>query len=521
VTERQDKFAVLYEVGRLVNSSLDPGEVLDLVMDSLIRVTGAERGFIMLVDDASGELRVDVARNLDQATVNSRAFAVSRNVVRAVLERNAPLLVRDALEDPNYQQFQSVVGLRLRSILCAPLQVKGKSIGVVYVDNRRRAGLFSETDLELLAAFANEAAIAIENARLYRGLEERLREIAALQAYQHNVLTSVASGVIAIDAPGRITTFNPAAEAIFGVPADQALGARYRDVVGPDMGQFLHACRAGVALPESPTGPGYDVACELPNRGRVYLSTRVSRLPGADGDAGIVVAIEDQTETRLLEKARQAEEEKRRALARFFSRAVREEILRNPETAAQLGGVRREITVLFADIRGYTSISEQMEPEEVVKALNLYLDLATRAIHACDGTVDKYIGDAVMALFNAPSDQPDHPVRAVWAALALQGSAVRLRGTSGSEVRFGIGVNTGDAIAGNIGTREMMSYTAIGDAVNVAARLQASARAGEVLISESTYAAVEHAFEVDRLGALEVKGRSEPVVAYRVLRPRI
>ncbi|HZU07169.1 MAG TPA: adenylate/guanylate cyclase domain-containing protein [Chloroflexota bacterium] len=522
MTERQDKLGVLYEVGRYINSSLDLQEVLDLVMESLIRVTGAERGLILLVDPASGERHVAAARNFDPAALATPACEISRHVVQAVLERETPLLVSDALSDPHYQQFQSVVALRLRSILCAPLSVKGRTIGVVYVDNRRRAGLFTPSDLELLVAFADQAAIAIENARLHQSLQARLREIADLQAYQDDVLRSVASGVIALDPAGRITTFNAAAEAIFGVPAGQALNAPYDAVLGPDMSQFLHAYRAGAQLGGAPPGAGHDVACELPGRGRVYLSARVTPLRTAAGqETGLVLALEDQTEKRLLEKARRAEEEKRQLLSRFFAPSVLDEILRNPAAAATLGGVRKEISVLFADIRGYTTISERMAPEEVVALLNRYLEEATRAIRACEGTVDKYIGDAVVALFNAPTEQPDHAVRAVWAALALQGGTIRLRRTAGREVHFGIGVNTGEAVAGYIGTADLMSYTAIGDAVNVAARLQASARAGEVLISEATYERVGGVFAAERLGALDVKGRRAPVVAYRVLGPRL
>lgn len=519
MAERQDKFAVLYEAGRYITSSLDLGVVLERVMDSLVDVTGAERGFIMLADPATGELRVEVARNLDRTDLDAPQFEVSANVVRSVVERGTPLLVRDAVADPAYQHYQSVVGLQLRSLLCAPLRVRGQTIGVVYVDNRKRASRFAQADLDLLVAFADQAAIALDNARLHQGQEARLAEIHDLQAYQDDVLRSVASGVVALDADGRITTWNAAAEAIFGVSAGDARGARYEAVFGPDMGQFVHAFRARAHAPNEAAETVHDVACELPARGRVYLTARVTPLRAGEGEArGLVLAVEDRTEQRLLEKARQAEEAKRQALSRFFSPAVLDEVLRNPEIG--LGGVRKEISVLFADIRGYTALSEQTAPEEVVEMLNAYLELATRTVRAFDGSIDKYIGDAVMALFNAPTDQPDHVASAVWAALTLQGSAGRLRATMGRSVRFGIGVNVGEAVAGYVGTLELMSYTAIGDAVNVAARLQASARPGEVLISAATYERVQDLFLAEPLGPLDVKGRAEPVVAYRVLGPR-
>ncbi len=522
MAEGDARFAALYEVGRYINSSLDLAEVLELAIDTILRVTGAERGFIVLADPDSSELRVQIARNFGRSPTDTPSFEVSRNIVHSVVERGTPLLVNDALSDPSFQRFQSVLVLGLHSVLCAPLRVKGRTIGAIYVDNRRRLGLFTQSHLDLLVAFADQAAIAIENARLYQGLQQRLREIADLQAYQENVFRSVASGIVALDHAGCITSFNTAAEVIFGAPAEQVLGRGYDAVLGPDMAQFVRAYLAGAPFSEQPADSGQDIACEIPGRGRIYLSVRATPLRAADERAGgLVLAIEDQTENRLLRKARQAEEEKRRLLSRFFAPAVLEEILRNPEAAANLAGVRKELTVLFADLRGYTTLSEHLPPEQIVTLLNCCLDLATRAIRTCNGTVDKYIGDAVLALFNAPTEQANHPELAIWAALALQGTSARLRHVVGRHVRFGIGLNTGEAVAGYIGTPEQLSYTAIGDAVNVAARLQASAAPGEVLISEATYRRVQHVFEAQCLGPLEVKGRSEPVTAYRVLGPRV
>ncbi len=520
--EHTDPFAVLYQMGRYINSSLDLGEVLELVMTSLINVTRAERGFIMLWDTAHSELQVPVVRNLDRATIDSPAFEVSRNIVQAVLDKGTPLLVNDALNDPSLQQFRSVVALRLRSILCAPLRVKDRTIGVVYLDNRLRSALFGQADLELVVAFADQAAIAIDNARLYQGVQARLQEITDLLAYQASVLRSVGNGVIAVDSAGRITTFNAAAETILAVSAADVLGADFREALGPGISQLIHGYLAGAQAPEAPTRAAHAIVCDVPQRGRVYLSGHVSPLRTPEGrTTGLVIAIEDETEKRQLEQARRAEEEKRLVLGRFFAPAVLEEILRNPEAAARLAGVRKELTVLFADIRGYTTLSEPMAPEDLVAMLNGYLELASCAVHACAGAVDKYVGDAVMALFNAPTDQPAHAVYAVWAALALQGSSGRWRKTTGHQVEFGVGVNTGEAIAGYIGASTQPSYTAIGDAVNVAARLQASARPGEVLVGETTSAQVGPVFQLEWLGPTEVKGRSAPVVVYRVLGPRI
>ncbi|MGH6915356.1 MAG: adenylate/guanylate cyclase domain-containing protein, partial [Geminicoccales bacterium] len=196
----------------------------------------------------------------------------------------------------------------------------------------------------------------------------------------------------------------------------------------------------------------------------------------------------------------------------------------NPDDV-QLGGARQEVTILFADLRGFTTLAEHREPEEVVTILNRYLALATREIFAELGTLDKFLGDGVMAIFNAPVELPDHETAAIRAGLRMQRQLRRMveDAEDGLSIGFGVGINTGPAIVGNIGTSELMNYTAIGDAVNVSARLQAEARLGEVLISESTYRRVEDRFSVEELGPRQVKGRSQPVLVYRVVgtKPRV
>lgn len=204
---------------------------------------------------------------------------------------------------------------------------------------------------------------------------------------------------------------------------------------------------------------------------------------------------------------------------RYVSKSVVKEILENKE-AIQLGGVRRDVTLIFVDIRGFTPLSEKMEPEDVILILNEYLDLCTRAVFAYEGTLDKYIGDGVMAIFGAPMNQPDHANRAIKAALQMKKEsaylAVRLIEKYGRSVSFGIGINSGPAVVGNIGSQERMDYTAIGDTFNLAARLEANAKPGQILISQNTYQRVKEKFIFTPLEAIKVKGREELVQIYQV-----
>ncbi len=182
-----------------------------------------------------------------------------------------------------------------------------------------------------------------------------------------------------------------------------------------------------------------------------------------------------------------------------------------------LGGMRQEISILFADLRGYTTYSEQAAPEQVVELLNQYFRIAADVILAREGTLDKFLGDAVMAIFNAPQPQPDHPYRAVEAALALRQAVEEWNAQHSNGLLFGIGVNLGEAVVGNVGAALAMNYTAIGDAVNLAKRLQERAAPGQILITDSVAARLGNQIRTTPLGAVQVKGRQQPVVVYELL----
>jgi adenylate cyclase len=211
----------------------------------------------------------------------------------------------------------------------------------------------------------------------------------------------------------------------------------------------------------------------------------------------------------------------RSALERFLSPEVVEMVVANPDI--RLGGVNQEVTVMFADIRGFTTMSETMEPSRVVEILNEYFTRVTDVIFDNGGTLDKYIGDAVMAVFGAPISKGNDAAAAVNSAMQIQRLLIELNRDAAArewpELRVGIGINTGNAIAGNIGSPRRLDYTVVGDAVNTAQRLMANAVGGQILISESTakkLGKTGKSIDLERLPELKVKGRSEAVPVFRV-----
>jgi adenylate cyclase len=240
-------------------------------------------------------------------------------------------------------------------------------------------------------------------------------------------------------------------------------------------------------------------------------------------DLELISAVAAQTAI-AVENARAherlAREEVARAnYSRFLPEYVVKQMLENPDSF-KLGGVSQTITILFADIRGFTRISEHAAPEKIVNLLNRYFSAMTDIIFAHGGTLDKYLGDGLMALFGAPTTTPEDASNALNAAVAMQrrllGINTELRQEGLSEVGVGIGLHTGDVIVGYIGSERRSEYTAIGDAVNTASRLESNARGGQILISDATAKAARSRYKLHPRDPITVKNREQPVVLWEV-----
>ncbi len=493
----REKLDALFEVTQVVNSSLDLDQVLNQVMDQIIYLTQAERGFLMLIDD-KGELEYKTARNMDRETIEgSSSFNISRTIVQRVAEQGVAVVTTNAQEDPRFSAQESVVSYNLRSILCVPLMVKDVVTGVIYADNRIRAGLFGDSHRELLTAFANQAAIAIDNARLFAS-------VVNAKNLMDNIFASITSGVITTDVDDKITLLNRAAEHILTLSASQAEGKPYARVLQPLRDQLFPLVYAVKTRDEPVTG--WEIETVLPDRGTVNLSLSLSPLKDAQKTTtGVAIVMDDLTERKRLEARTRYI---RDVLMSYLAPQVAEQLLADPEKL-QLGGQRRTITTFFADIRGFTTFSEHLDPVRLMDVLNRYLSLGAEAVFLQEGTLDKFQGDMVMAFFNAPVDQKDHALRAVRAALSMREDihAYHQNVDDSYRLSFGVGINTGEAVVGNVGTAQIKNYTVIGDSVNLAKRLQDNAAPNQILLGAATYELVKEHVVVRELEPIRVKGR--------------
>jgi adenylate cyclase len=497
----------LTEIGKVVNSTLELDEVLRIVMDNIVGLSRAERGFLMLKDE-KGNLVANVARNWEKESINSTESAVSRTVIQKVVETGEAILTTNAQEDPRLSGQESIIAFNLRSILCVPLKVKNDLIGVIYADNRIRSGIFTETERDLLSAFANQAAVAIDNARLFSSLKKTLAEVTGLKNLMENVFASITSGVITTDVQEQVTLANRAAETILGRAAVDLLGhnldealAAVSDGIRPHIASVRQTDSAVMDLEFSPT---------LPTRGHVDWRFNLSPLKDdSKKTQGIAIVLDDLTERKRLEA-------QRKLFERMVSPAVINQLDPNK---LQLGGKRTEITAIFADIRGFTSFSETQSPEKLVATLNRYLAAMAEAVLAQEGTIDKFMGDAIMAWFNAPIPQSDHTLRAVKAALAIRASVENLYTELPPEERlaFGAGIHFGEAVLGLIGTEKRLEYTAISDSVNTAKRIQENSAHNQILLSRDAYDRVKDQVNANPVAPMSVKGKTQPLEVYEVV----
>ena len=515
--EQHGELETLYEIARYLNSTLDFDSVLTLVMDEVIRVVNAERGFLVLVNDHSNELTFAIARDKGHNSIDKSEFKISMGTIERVVRTRKPELAGDAPEELKGQESILIHGIR--SIICAPLIVRNKCIGAVYVDSRVTAKLFTEKHRDLVLAFCNQAAIAINNARLFDDLNRALRTVEEDRQYMDNIFASIANGVITTNPAGIITKFNDAAGFILHINPVSAVGKHYREV-------FKHLPQLGIAEMLSRVPKEHEhgtivprpFECEIPARGPgiFHLTMYPSSLRDGETPIGTALVIDDRTEQK---RAEANVKNIRRLFGRYVHPNVVQQLIENP-SAVNLGGELKEISVISTDIRGFTRLSERLPSREVMNLLNTDYEIMVEAIWKEEGTVTGFWGDAMLAMFNAPLPQPDHVLRAVRAAWKMREAilAFQQRQPHDLPIAFGIGVNTGEVVVGNVGSQDrIQNYTAIGDTVNVAARLQEHASDNNILLNHSTFARARQYVRVEKLPPLEVKNKTGSLDVWRMV----
>ena len=506
----------LVRIGKAINVVRRLDQLLQLIIDLAVEATGAERGLIVVPDPAGGRQEYSAGANIDPGSVGRPEFAVSRSIIERVFKEGAPLVTTDAQNDPDVEASPSIRSLHIRSINCVPIAGKGGTIGVIYVDSRIRTDSLFQHDPELLSTIADQAAVAIDNARLYDDWNRNFDDLSNIKAQTDEILESIASGVIMLDTNDTIAQFNRAAEITFGLSAS-TLEGRHARILNSWLPGFTTLLEQYKAIPEG------RAEVELRGshfvRGPIVLQATFLRVHSLTGEGvGTAVVLNDLTSRRALEAENLAQIERSERVAKSFERYlaphVVSDLLLDPEKVP-LGGTRLTATMMFADIRGFTELSERLMPEEVVDMLNRYLAPAVDVVLANLGLLDKYYGDGVMAVFGAPRPAPDDASRAVLAAHQILEQVALLNAQPDVHwpLSVSIGLATGDVVAGNIGSERRLEYTVVGSAVNLAQRLQSIAEPNQILADARTYEKVRDQVTATRRQA-RIKGRAGLTTVY-------
>lgn len=512
----------LADMSANINTSFDLDHILEEAMDVVITLTGAERGYIILKNEATNELEFRVSRDNELGAGFDKmdgGVQISRTILQEVMASGQAMLTDNAYKDERLQGNVSIANFALRSVLAVPLNYKGDAVGVVYVDNRMRAGIFQEREKNLLMAFANTAAVAIANARLFASIQDAVAEITEVKQLMDNVFASISSGVIATDSSDLVTTFTPPAERILDRESEKSIGQRLNAILPKstvaELDVYLDEVR------EKKENQIIDTEFELAERGRIAVRMNLAPLRDADHMVqGVAVVVDDVTEQmqRDLELG---------VMKRYLPPQMVENI--HTISGMALGGEKREVSCLFVEVRSIATMPKGMTPEEMMDEVNVYLSIATECVHRVEGVIDKYMGTDVMALFNTQLNPiENHAERAVEAALMMREEFVKLYARLGINPDphfYRVGIHTGVATLGNVGSLSRRDFTAIGDTINLSKRLEENATEGQLIISESTHQhLLKHNGQAAKLfqfierEPMRVKGRQQETRIYEVFR---
>ncbi len=375
------------------------------------------------------------------------------------------------------------------------------------------AGMRREAEEKANALASDKERLQQQQRQLAELAQRQERELAESNHFARRVLESLSSGVAVTDyieedrKPGKVLLWSDRMAEISGVPAKDIVGhssEELKEKVGLPVQEMLAAVRVNDRLPLTKvkfTNPRGDVRHAL---------LRGERLRTSEGQRkGMVITADDVTERELLIDS----------FSRYVSREVVQRLLSRSGTPNKLEGERKVVTVAFADIRGFTTLSERITLEELHGLINEYFRVMIEQVSAFEGVIDKFIGDKIMAVYT--SGGADGAVAAARSALGIQKAIAELnkqRTGKGSEaIDVGIGLNTGEVVMGTVGSEERMSFTVIGDAVNVADRFQSLAGPGEIYLGTGTVQRLGERFDVEELGARSIRGRSNPETVYRLL----
>jgi PAS domain S-box-containing protein len=532
-TQRQRAAAALMNaVNSLSKSSLDLEETLKNVMDQAKELMNADRSTLWLIDHERDELWTKILINNKPTEIRIPRTAGFAGIVAKTGE---PLLISfDVYDDPRSEKSKETdqkTGYRTCSLLCMPIyNADDHLIGVTQLINKKKQGdhppydpanwpeapeqwkaSFNRNDLEFMRAFNIQAGVALQNAKLFETVRQQ-------EQMQRDILRSLTNGVISTDKNGKIIATNECARELLGLTeADVTEGRLVTDLIHLKQGDFTTWFEAAIHSQDPKDRQQYypdltllSGASEEPQSVNLSINSMLD-VKNPEKVRGVLVVMEDIS----------GEKEVKNLIYRYMTPEVAEQLLASGDIG--LGGKRKHVTVLFSDIRSYTTLTEKLQAEEVVTMLNEYFEEMVDIVLNYKGTLDKYIGDALMAVFGSPASLEEHPWMAMQAAVEMRYRLVEFNQARIEKglmpISIGMGLHSDEVVSGNIGSSKRMELTSIGDGVNLASRLEGASKqyGTDLIISENTFHDYAEKLIVRELDFITVKGKSKPVRIYELV----
>ena len=483
----------LFDIGVAISSVLDIDELAHDVLLRAVGILNASKGMFVLQNEKS-----PISDILSMFNWGEEKFLLSKNidVFKQMQNGNRGLILTDS------HKTDLQIKLKEKNLIVVPLRAKQHFLGyMILCDKETRSGVenFNNLDLDMLTSLSNQAAVAMDNAKLFK-------EITEAKQFNESILGSIATGVITINSIGEVDSINKAGENILKAEKQNILGNHY---------MYIFEKNNEIIELITKTENDKKICSEInipfltSSEDTIINISVAPRIDINNNTEGVVISIEDISDINKVKNT----------FKRYVSKQVVDNLL-DDDTNLKLGGENRDVTILFTDIRGFTSMAEKMKPEKVVLTLNEYFSEMIDIVFKYNGTLDKIIGDELMVVFGAPISSDDDTERALKTAIEMQKKIADLNKVREKRkeppILVGAGINKGQVVSGNIGSRDMMDYTVVGDTVNLGSRLCSAASSGEIIVSGMVKKSTENLFSFKELKPIRVKGKKDKIDVYQV-----
>ena len=482
----------IFKITELLNShNQSQIHLYQNILIYIISTLNASKGMILLKNSNSGSYDIITSMGLDQESFQKKIIRDTKGILKDLKNSKSSIIVNNV---KNY----ILTSVSEANCLVSPIISQKNLHGAIIIyDKETRSGYssFDQFDLRLYDNITKKISLSFDNIVLLETLSESKKSV-------DNIMSSISTGIIQVNILGEIDYINSSALKVFNFNKDEVVGNHYFMVFEKNS-NLISLIEKTEESKEILFESNFDVRDNNEKKHQINL-TISPVFDENEKNSGVVLSFEDLSGINKVKST----------FKKYVSESIVDELLEN-ETSLELGGSEKEVCVLFADIRGFTALSEKMEASKVVYVLNNYFQSMIEVIFKFKGTLDKIIGDELMVLYGVPLKTDNDPQNAVNSAIEMLFSLDNFNKKMESEglpkLEIGIGINFGNVVSGNIGSDQQMNYTVIGDNVNLASRLCSSAMPGEIIISNSVYDFLDDKSKFIKSEPFSVKGKSKPI----------